>query len=143
MGRTFEYEGEDIVVTYDVKRCIHAKECVHGLRSVFDPERKPWVDPDGAEADAVAEVVERCPTGALHYRRTDGGAPESPPERATVQVEPSGPLWIEGRIQLVDDQGEVRWTDTRVALCRCGASRNKPFCDNSHKDIDFTTEAPL
>jgi len=143
MGRVFEYEGERIVVSYDVKRCIHAKACVHGLGTVFDPDRRPWVSPDEADPDEVAEVVEQCPTGALHYRRTDDGSEEFPPEKASIRIEPSGPLWVEGAVELVDPGGEVRWRDTRLALCRCGASKNKPFCDNSHETIDFTTEPPL
>ena len=62
------YEGRDITVEYDAARCIHVAECVKGLPAVFDPNRRPWVDPDAATADEIAAVVRRCPTGALHYR---------------------------------------------------------------------------
>jgi len=141
MGAMRSYEGEGVTVTYDLGRCIHAKECVHGLPRVFDPHRRPWVDPDAADADAVAAVVRRCPTGALHVRRHDGGPGEAPPEPA-VRLVPDGPLYVQGSIELRDHDDTLRWTDTRVALCRCGASKNKPFCDNSHLDIDFRTEAP-
>lgn len=141
MGKRRSYEGRDVTVLYDLARCIHAKECVAGLPRVFDPDRRPWVDPDGASADSVARTIQACPTGALQYRRHDGGAEEAPPEPA-IRLVPDGPLYVEGRVELADADGRVRWTETRVALCRCGASKNKPFCDNAHLDIDFKTERP-
>ena len=78
-GKTRRYEGNDIVVEYDARRCIHVAECVHGLPAVFEKDRRPWVDADGAAADRVAEVVIRCPTGALHFVRKDGGTDEPVP----------------------------------------------------------------
>jgi uncharacterized Fe-S cluster protein YjdI len=60
------YAGRDIEVTYDPVRRLHAAECVRGLPSVFDRSRRPWVQPDGAEAQVLACVIERCPIGALH-----------------------------------------------------------------------------
>jgi CDGSH-type Zn-finger protein/uncharacterized Fe-S cluster protein YjdI len=135
-----EYEGEDITVSYDVKRCIHVRECVRGLPGVFDPDRRPWVDPDGAGADDVAEVITRCPTGALHFERKDGGWQETTPDENAIAVEPDGPLYVRGDVEVTDEDGSVLLADTRVAFCRCGASANKPLCDNSHLEIDF--EAP-
>lgn len=131
------YESDDIVVRYDVRRCIHAERCVHGLPRVFDPERRPWIDPAQGEADAVAEVVMRCPTGALQFERKDGGAEEAAPPENVVTIEPGGPLYVHGDIELTTPEGTVLLKDTRVALCRCGASSNKPLCDNSHEKIGF------
>ncbi|MEZ4702204.1 MAG: CDGSH iron-sulfur domain-containing protein [Rhodothermales bacterium] len=131
---THTYPGADITVTYDVARCIHAAECVRGLPAVFDPKRKPWVEPDQAPADAVAAVVLRCPSGALHIQDLD----ETGATEATVAVEPDGPLYIRGRLEVLSAAGEAVLTDTRVALCRCGASKNKPFCDNSHRQSGFS-----
>ncbi len=130
------YEGEDITVTYSVRRCIHAEACVHGLPGVFDPNRRPWIDPDQAAADDLAEVVMLCPTGALQFTRKDGGAEEPIPDQNTVTIDPDGPIYLHGNIEITLPDGSVH-TDTRVALCRCGATKNKPFCDNSHKDIEF------
>lgn len=130
------YEGEDITVTFSLRRCIHAEECVHGLPGVFDPKRRPWIDPDQASADALAEVVSRCPTGALQFTRTDGVVEEAIPGQNTVSIDPDGPLYIHGNIEVTLPDGSVH-TDTRVALCRCGATENKPFCDNSHTKIEF------
>ena len=137
-----EYEGEDVTITFDSNRCIHARECVEGLPAVFDVERRPWIDADGAAADAVAEVIERCPTGALQYERRDGGAGESIPDRNTVTVVEDGPLYLRGDIELVTPDGETVLTDTRVGLCRCGHSENKPLCDNSHERVFEADGAP-
>lgn len=138
-----EYAGEDIEVSYDVKRCIHARECVRGLPDVFDPDRRPWIEPDNADADELASVVVECPTGALHFERTDDGAEEPVPEENTVAVAPDGPLYLRGDVELATPDGEVSLADTRVALCRCGASGNKPLCDDRHEDIDFRDEGTV
>jgi CDGSH-type Zn-finger protein/uncharacterized Fe-S cluster protein YjdI len=136
------YPADGIEVRYAVRRCIHAEACVHGLPRVFDPRRRPWIDPTHAPADAVAEVVMRCPTGALHFTRTDGGAEEAVPEANAVAVQPGGPLYVRGDVRVETPEGEVVLRDTRVAFCRCGLSKHKPFCDNSHLD-SFTDEGRL
>jgi CDGSH-type Zn-finger protein/uncharacterized Fe-S cluster protein YjdI len=132
-----EYDGEAIDVTWDRLRCIHARDCVRGLPAVFDTDRRPWVDPDEADADAVAAVVARCPTGALQYDRHDGGPAEAPPDDATVTVATDGPLFVRGDVELTDGDGATLLRDTRVALCRCGASANRPLCDGAHADAGF------
>lgn len=138
-----EYRGEHVDVTWDQKRCIHAAECVHGLPEVFDTDNRPWVAPDEGDADAVAEVVRRCPTGALHFERHDGGPAEVPPDTNTVTVAIDGPLYLHGDVDLVDADGETLLRDTRVALCRCGASANKPLCDGSHVDAGFESDGSV
>ncbi len=139
--KTLEYAGDKIIVRYEVKRCIHAEECVHGLPAVFDPQGRPWVQPDGATVDEVAAIIMRCPTGALHFERKDGGAFEIAPDENVIRVSPNGPLYIHGDIQITAPDGSVILQDTRVALCRCGASKNKPFCDNAHLQIEFQDAA--
>lgn len=131
------YESDDITVTYDPRRCIHSAECVRGLPRVFDPDRVPWVDPDQAEAPTIAEVVERCPTGALHYRRKDGGPAESPDPENVARIDPDGPIYVRGRIRIELPGSENALDETRVAFCRCGASKDKPFCDGSHEEAEF------
>jgi CDGSH-type Zn-finger protein len=102
---------------------------------VFDADRRPWVDPAAADADEIAAVIERCPTGALQYDRHDGGPAEEPPARNTVTVVEDGPLYLRGDIALETPEGEPVLADTRVGLCRCGHSENKPLCDNSHERV--------
>jgi CDGSH-type Zn-finger protein/uncharacterized Fe-S cluster protein YjdI len=136
-SRIFRYDSDAIVVTYEVGRCIHAEECVHGLPAVFESKRKPWVDPRGATADEVARVIERCPTGALHYERKDGGPQEAPPVKNTVRLAADGPLYLHGKVQVNAADGHPIVQETRVALCRCGQSALKPFCDRSHVKAGF------
>lgn len=129
------YHGDDIEISYDVNRCIHVRECVTGLPGVFDPNERPWIDLEEGNPDEVADVVERCPTGALQYERLDGAAGEITPEKNTLTVAADGPLYLYGDIKLQSPDGETILKDTRVALCRCGHSENKPLCDNSHKRV--------
>jgi len=133
------YDGQDVEIVYDPGRCIHAAECVKGLPQVFDPERRPWIDPSGANAAAVAEVVARCPTGALHAIRKDGGPDEAPPPNGVLVAE-NGPLYAHGRVIVENNDGAAIVRDTRVALCRCGESKRKPHCDGAHTKAGF--EAP-
>lgn len=137
------YSSDSIEVTYNAKRCIHAAACVHGLPTVFDPEKRPWVSPEAASAEDVATVISRCPTGALQYARKDDGPAESIPDKNTIHVRTNGPLHVRGDLQMpAGDDGEaVR--ETRLALCRCGASANKPFCDNSHAKAEFKAEGSV
>lgn len=137
------YPGKKISIHYDVKRCIHAGACARGLCSVFDPNRKPWIDPDAAEADEVAAVVTRCPTGALHFTRHDGGQTETVPDHNSVTVFANGPLLLRGDVRVLDADGNTLAKDTRVALCRCGAAKNKPFCDGSHAKNGFQNDGSL
>src|SRR3954471_9465727 len=118
------YANEAIDITYDARRCIHAAECTQGLPAVFDTDRRPWILPSGASADAIAAVIERCPSGALHYTRRAGGAPEAAPAKTTIESVQGGPLYVRGLVQLRAADGSLLVEDTRMALCRCGQSQN-------------------
>ena len=139
MGRTKSYDGEGITVRFEARRCIHAAKCVGHLPGVFNVDKRPWIDARGASVDEIVRVVEMCPSGALTYERSDGGPPEAipdgPPRVATAA---DGPLYVRGAIEVVDHEGRAITVGPRVALCRCGASKNKPYCDNSHVEAGFT-----
>jgi CDGSH-type Zn-finger protein/uncharacterized Fe-S cluster protein YjdI len=130
-----EYHGEDIAVSYDHERCIHVRACVEGLPAVFDTDHRPWVRLDGSDADDVAAVIERCPTGALHYERRDGGPAEAVPDTNTVTAVADGPLYLRGDVEIRTPDDDLVLHDTRVALCRCGHTANRPLCDNSHARV--------
>lgn len=139
-----DYSGKEVIVSYEVKRCIHAAECVGGAPEVFNPNAKPWIQPDQAGADKIAAVVHRCPSGALTLRYADGRSAETPDSSNTVTLNANGPLYVRGRIITADGAGAESLREyTRVALCRCGASANKPFCDGSHTKIGFTDAGVL
>jgi len=133
------YANDAIEVQWEPRLCIHTRNCIRAAPEVFDAQARPWVRVDAADADRVAAAVLACPTGALHFRRLDGGAQEQPDEPTVVDARPNGPLFVRGRVRVTDGKGRVVRDDTRVALCRCGASANKPFCDGSHKRVGFRT----
>jgi uncharacterized Fe-S cluster protein YjdI len=133
------YANDAIEVVWEPRLCIHSGNCWRRLNNVFNPEARPWVDVDGATPDEIAETILTCPTGALHFRRLDGGPQEGPQEPTTLEPRPNGPLFLRGRVRIVDADGNVVREDTRVALCRCGGSGNKPFCDGTHRTIGFET----
>lgn len=140
MGRRLQtYATDAITVTYDPTRCMHAAECVKSLPAVFDTSRKRWIQPQHADPAEVANVVRRCPSGALQFVRPDGEteAGDDPPR---VRVTRGGPLYLRGNITLTTADERVFATGTRMALCRCGASQQKPFCDGSHRTNGFTGE---
>lgn len=135
--RIRNYTGEHIDVTYEPAHCIHTAECIRRLHTVFDTSKRPWVQPDAASPDAVATTVVACPSGALHYERKDGGKAEPIQAQNTIRLIRNGPLHVRGDFTIVNGAGELVVDDTRAALCRCGGSANKPFCDNTHKAIGF------
>lgn len=123
------YTGDDVEVKFHAKRCIHAAECVKGLPQVFDVQKRPWITPDNARADAIAQVIERCPSGALEYIRKDGGPNEKVNKETVITSHPDNILFVHGNITIMD--GNEAISVTRASLCGCGESGNKPFCDQS------------
>ena len=132
-----EYSNDRIVVTWEPELCIHTGNCVDGAPQSFDRDARPWINVEGADADHIAQVVARCPSGALHVRRLDGGSEETPDDPPTVRATRDGPLHVRGAIELRDEAGGVIRRDVRLSLCRCGASAKKPFCDNTHLRVGF------
>jgi uncharacterized Fe-S cluster protein YjdI/CDGSH-type Zn-finger protein len=128
---TREYHAPGITVQWYASRCIHSANCVRALPAVFDPQRRPWVEAGAAEADAVAAAVRRCPTGALHFVRHDGGAEEVADRPMTLTPVRNGPLYVRGDAVVRALDGTLLRHDTRVSLCRCGLAPRMPFCDNT------------
>ena len=128
---TREYETPEITVQWYAERCIHSANCVRALRDVFDPKRRPWIDPTAAPADAIAAAVLRCPSGALHFIRHDGAPQEVPDVPATLTPIRNGPLYVRGDVQVRGLDGRPLRRDTRISLCRCDLAARMPFCDNS------------
>src|SRR3712207_4171827 len=131
-GARRTYSTGRIAVHWDSTRCIHTARCIAALPQAFDPARRPWIDVEAADADTLARAVERCPTGALRYERLDGGPQEEPQQPAVAIPIDDGPLVVMGQLRIQDPLGGTSGEETRVTLCRCGNSRNQPYCDNSH-----------
>ncbi|HEY7875382.1 MAG TPA: (4Fe-4S)-binding protein [Actinomycetota bacterium] len=132
-GPTRVYESDDLAVVWDATRCVHVATCLAALPQVFDVRRRPWVDVSAADDEEIAAAVRLCPTGALKYEARGDFPEEEPDDVTTVQAGHLGPLYLRGRVRLVDGHGRLIAEETRVALCRCGASMHKPYCDNSHR----------
>jgi uncharacterized Fe-S cluster protein YjdI/CDGSH-type Zn-finger protein len=122
------YAAEGITVWYDARRCRHAGECVRGDGAVFEVGRKPWIRADLGTPERIAEVIRRCPTGALHYEVAAG--PTEPPDTPThVEFRPEGAIWIRGDLRLETRDGVI--AERRAALCGCARTANHPFCDGA------------
>jgi CDGSH-type Zn-finger protein/uncharacterized Fe-S cluster protein YjdI len=127
-------EGKDLTLVFETKRCIHARFCVTGAPDVFLANvQGPWIHPDAMDTEELAGIARICPSGAIRYRRKDGRPDESPPPVNLLAVREAGPYAVHAPIMLDGEPAGLRAT-----LCRCGASRNKPFCDSSHHGIGFT-----
>jgi len=127
-------EGQSLTLLYEGKKCIHARFCVTGAPKVFLANVKgPWINPDAIEVDRLVEIAHACPSGAIRYTRKDGKHDETAPQVNLVAIREAGPYAVRGDIQLDGAPAGFRAT-----LCRCGASKNKPFCDGSHHDVQFT-----
>jgi uncharacterized Fe-S cluster protein YjdI len=131
-----EYSTDEIVVEWEPRLCIHSGNCSRLLPRVFDRDRRPWVKADEASADEIERVVAQCPSGALRTRRLKGVSVK-PRQRREICATTDGPLLVTGGVRVVDGQGNFLYEGERAALCRCGGSSNKPFCDGTHRTNGF------
>ena len=131
-----EYTSEGVTVYYEARRCLHFAECIRGLPGVFDVGKRPWIQPDQADPERVAEVIRRCPSGALHYELAHG-SPEEPEHPTRVHTVKDGPLTVQGELVIETPEGEL--TEVRAALCRCGRTQNQPFCDHECQRTGWTS----
>lgn len=131
------YTKGNLTVVWQPSKCIHSKICFHGLPTVFNPKSRPWVTlEDNTTEDIIAQVKE-CPSGALSI---EGTSNTSESENCTkLNVTKGGPLLVEGSLIITLPNGEQVEKSGMTALCRCGASANKPYCDGSHAKIEFDT----
>lgn len=125
--------GKRVVIHFDGQKCIHSRNCVLTRPDVFVPNvQGEWIHPDNATPEEVALIAHNCPSGAITFQRLDGGPEEQPPLVNTCHVRENGPLAFHAQLALGTDPAGYRAT-----LCRCGASRNKPYCDGSHVEAGF------
>jgi CDGSH-type Zn-finger protein/uncharacterized Fe-S cluster protein YjdI len=133
----FKYPGKESDVHWNGKLCIHIGECGRAKGELFINGRQPWCQPDLASNKEVEEVVLRCPTGALTYQHKGGANTEQAASENTIHVAYNGPLYFKGDLDIEGAPDDINGVKFRAALCRCGQSKNKPFCDNSHEDASF------
>jgi hypothetical protein len=102
-------------------------------------KQEPWIDPDAATVDEIIAVVKACPSGALSYSMGNVDHPQGTDE-PSIMIAENGPYVVSGAVEMVDTTWGEGVSKTHYTLCRCGASKNKPFCDGSHWDINFTDD---
>lgn len=140
---TLKYSNGEVTVVWKPDTCIHSRICWTELRQVFDPTKRPWIHMDGGTTERIIEQVRKCPSGALSYFMNDGtkaGDKAVIAEKAEILgivVQPDGPLLVNTDCHITHSNGEEEVRKGKTALCRCGASGNKPYCDGSHKKIGF------
>ncbi|MHB8812866.1 MAG: ferritin-like domain-containing protein [Steroidobacteraceae bacterium] len=128
-----EIEAKDLTLLFDAKKCIHSRFCVTWAPNVFLANvQGPWIHPDAMEVERLVDVAHVCPSGAIRYRRKDGKPEEGTPLVNLIAIRENGPYAVRADMQLNGQRGVFRAT-----LCRCGASKNKPFCDGSHNEVKF------
>lgn len=137
VGKWKDYVGKQITIHDNRRLCAHAGECTQGLARVWRMGEKPWIDPDGADVEKIIAVIEKCPSGALSYS-IEGKPSARAGEGESVMVSKNGPYHVSGAVSLNDPSVDTEDLPESYALCRCGASKNKPFCDGSHWDIKFS-----
>jgi CDGSH-type Zn-finger protein/uncharacterized Fe-S cluster protein YjdI len=122
-----------VVIRFDGQRCIHSRHCVLDRPDVFVPNVKgAWIHPEHATVAETLELAHNCPSGAIRCEAPDGAAIEAPPRVNTVRLRENGPLALHAQVSV---NGQAQ--GYRVTLCRCGASKNKPYCDGSHTAAGF------
>lgn len=134
---TKKYTNGEVTVVWQPDKCIHSTLCFTGLPKVFNPRERPWVTPEGGTTQQIIDQVKRCPSGALSYYMNDEENKEEAHLESVIEVLSNGPLLIYGTLKLKDKNGEQTLENKTTALCRCGQSSNKPFCDGTHAKVNF------
>jgi uncharacterized Fe-S cluster protein YjdI len=147
--RNREYTNGEITVFWRPAKCIHATTCYKELIEVFNPRKRPWVNMEGAPTERIIEVVDKCPTRAIYWKRnTELAKPvqEEPVEKiekakeTEVKVMADGPLVVRGDFEIIDSEGKTLKKMKIASFCRCGHSMNMPFCDGNHRKMGFQSK---
>lgn len=131
------YTNDEITVVWKPETCVHSTLCWKGLIKVFNPKSRPWVNMQGAETEKIVEQINKCPSGALSYFYNSEGETTEVEAETIAEIMENGPLLVYGNLKIKDAEGNETKKNKVTAFCRCGASENKPYCDGSHKKIDF------
>jgi uncharacterized Fe-S cluster protein YjdI len=137
MGKVKEYSNDEVTILWKPDLCIHSEKCFKGLPSVFDPNQRPWINAKGASSEEIIKQVGKCPSGALSMKNLNTDKMSEIQDEQIVEVTENGPLMVYGNIKVKMPDGSELSKSRATAFCRCGASGNKPYCDGSHKKIDF------
>ena len=139
--RKMKYTNGEITVIWEPGLCNHNGYCYTNLESVFDPLERPWINMSGASTEEIIDTVDNCPTGALTYKRNSDVMEQSlKTERmdsVVITTVSNGPFIVKGDFVVIDKNGKELPKSDKLSLCRCGASKNQPYCDGTHAKINF------
>ena len=130
-GETNEYVGRDITIVDNTDVCCRDRSCITELPQVFET-----CDPNAASPEEIINTIRKCPSGALTYKKGGVHCHDFGREPA-MNIAKNGPIGVVGGIGLNDEMGSKPACEEHYTLCRCGGSKNKPFCDGTHEDIGF------
>jgi CDGSH-type Zn-finger protein len=130
------YEGKDITIHDNRGVCSHAGYCTDNSPRVFRMNNEPWINSDADDAEKTAATIRLCPSGALSYTK-DGVLHKDQDRKPAVTVSKDGPYRVVGGVRFEDPDGNKPESEEHYSLCRCGASKNKPFCNGAHWHIKF------
>lgn len=135
-----DMDGHEVTISYTPVLCSHAGECSRLAHPIFNPSAKPWIKPENGTLEGIASVLGACPSGAL---RMSIGA-QTPHHLTTgdvgITVEEHGPYRVEN-VTLEAEFNGYGASRAKYVLCRCGLSKNKPFCDGTHHDEKWRDNA--
>jgi len=139
---TKKYTNGEITVVWKPNLCIHAATCFTELPKVFVPHKRPWIKMDGAATEDIMDTVAKCPTQALSYywNNKDPQDMKTEKEKTEIIIVKNGPFLVKGSFKIVDVDGNEIVTESTASLCRCGKTKNRPFCDGSHLQCDFNLD---
>ena len=134
---TKKYLKDELTILWKPKKCIHAAVCVQMLPDVYNPNERPWLKQENASIAELKRQINECPSGALSYVESNENQTKKESEMVKATVKENGPMLIKGDIEIVGIDGQTEVKSGMTAICRCGASANKPFCDGAHAKVGF------
>ena len=137
--RLDDYVGKEITIHDNRGVCAHSGYCTDNSPTVFKTREEPWIDPAADDPAKIAKTIIMCPSGALSYTK-DGVLYKDQDCKPSITVSKDGPYRVVGGIELIGPTGSKPESQEHYTLCRCGGSKNKPFCSGEHWHINFKDE---
>lgn len=138
---TGQVSGVKVTISYTPVLCTHAAECQKRAATVFDPKAKPWIQPENGALEEIFDVISACPSGALRIAVGDQSSQHLTTGEVGISIEKNGPYYV-SNVAVDAEFNGAGASRTKYALCRCGLSKNKPFCDGTHYDAKWSDDAP-
>lgn len=132
-------DGAEVTISYTPVLCTHAAQCQARAATVFDPKSKPWIQAENGTLDGIFDVMAACPSGALRVAIGNQEPQHLTTGDISITIEPNGPYHVTN-VPLDAEFNGVGASRAKYSLCRCGLSKNKPFCDGSHYDAKWTDD---